>query len=73
MMDFVKAYAVDGDNSLLAFAIKNAFKDVGYYKTMAENLGQPSLMVQSTHDALKKSVDLGKGEHMVSELVEFLR
>ena len=31
MMDFVKAYAVDGDPTKLAFAVRNGRKDVGYY------------------------------------------
>ena len=44
MMGFVKAYGVDGDPSQLAFAIKNAAKDVGYYARMAEEAGIDSLM-----------------------------
>ena len=31
MMGFVKAYAFDDDPNQLAFAIKNAAKDVDYY------------------------------------------
>ena len=40
MMDFVKAYAVEGDATKLEFAIKNASKDVGYYSQMAEGRGR---------------------------------
>jgi len=36
MMDFVKAYGVDGDPMQLAFAVKNGAKDVGYYVQMAK-------------------------------------
>ncbi|MEL6210431.1 MAG: NAD(P)-dependent oxidoreductase, partial [Pseudomonadota bacterium] len=42
MMDFVKAYAVDGDPNQLAFALKNAKKDVGYYAAMADEMGKLS-------------------------------
>ena len=31
MMDFVKAYGVDGNPEMLAFTVRNAAKDVGYY------------------------------------------
>ncbi len=70
MMDLVKGYAVDGDPNQLAFAIKNAFKDVSYYKSMAESAGLEKCMGDATHNALKSAVDSGNGERMVSELVD---
>ena len=71
MMDFVKGYGVDGDPSQLAFAIKNAAKDVGYYSQMAEQAGVESVMSGSTLSALNDANQLGKGEEMVSQMVDY--
>lgn len=70
MMDFVKAYAVDGDPNQLAFALKNAKKDVGYYAAMADELGKLSIMSASTRQALGLAVAMGRGENMVPEAVD---
>ncbi len=32
MMDFIKSYAVEGNADVLAFLVRNAAKDVGYYR-----------------------------------------
>lgn len=71
MMDFVKAYGVDGDPSKLAFAIKNAAKDVGYYSQMAEDAGVESTMVKGPLSALRSAVEQGHGDEMVSQMVDF--
>jgi len=71
MMDFVKGYAVDNDPSQLAFAIKNAAKDVGYYATMAQDSGVDSIMSKSTQSALTNAVDEGRGDDMVSQMLDF--
>ncbi|TDT77017.1 2-hydroxy-3-oxopropionate reductase [Litoreibacter halocynthiae] len=71
MMDFVKAYGVDNDPNQLAFAIKNAAKDVGYYAKMADDAGVDSIMSKSTLTALETARDEGRGEDMVSQMVDF--
>lgn len=71
MMDFVTAYGVDGDASQLAFAIKNAAKDVGYYATMAQDAGVDSLMSKGTLAALTQARDGGQADDMVSQMVDF--
>ncbi|MEM6615822.1 MAG: NAD(P)-dependent oxidoreductase [Pseudomonadota bacterium] len=71
MMDFVTGYALDGDPAQLAFAVKNASKDVGYYASMVEALGVNSIMAASAKTALDTSVAEGRGETMVSEQVDF--
>lgn len=71
MMDFVKGYAVDGDPSKLEFSIANATKDIGYYRTMAEELGTTSVMSQCTFAALSGAKDQGRGEHMVSQITDW--
>jgi 2-hydroxy-3-oxopropionate reductase len=71
MMDFVKAYGVDGDPNQLAFAIKNAAKDVGYYAQMASDAGVDSIMSKCTLSALTEARDGGRAEDMVSQMVDF--
>ncbi|MGB7241869.1 MAG: NAD(P)-dependent oxidoreductase [Sulfitobacter sp.] len=70
MMDFVKAYAVDKNPNMLAFAIKNAAKDVGYYARMAEDAGVDSIMVKGALTALGEACDAGHGDKMVSQMVD---
>lgn len=71
MMDFVKAYGVDGNPEMLAFSVKNACKDVGYYAQMAQDAGVTSLMSGGPLGALKAAVEQGHGEDMVSQMVDF--
>ncbi len=71
MMDFVKGYGVDGDPAQLAFAIKNAAKDVGYYDQMASDANVDSIMAKSALTALRTAVEEGRGEDMVSQMVDF--
>ena len=70
MMEFVKGYAVDGDPTQLAFALKNANKDVAYYTAMADEIGKLSIMSSSTKQALGLAVAQGRGDRMVSEAVD---
>jgi len=55
MMDFLKAYAVDGEIAL-AFSVANAGKDVGYYAKMADDFGVPSQM----SNAAKNTLEIGR-------------
>ncbi|WP_299600072.1 NAD(P)-dependent oxidoreductase [uncultured Tateyamaria sp.] len=71
MMDFVTAYALQGDDQQLAFSIKNAAKDVGYYAQMCDDAGVQSMMSGSTLDSLRGSIDAGRGEEMVPLQVDF--
>ncbi len=71
MMDFVTAYAIDGRAGALAFAIKNARKDVSYYGDMAEEAGADTIMSRCTMQALDQADGTGYGDRMVSEMVDF--
>lgn len=71
MMDFVKAYGVDGDATMLAFAIKNAAKDVGYYAKMAQDAGIDSVMSKGTLAALNDARENGQADDMVSQMVDY--
>lgn len=69
-MDFMAAYAIDGDPKKLAFSIANAAKDVGYYDQMAKDAGAPSLMASAPLSALQAARDGGMADAMVPELVD---
>ncbi|MBM7066838.1 NAD(P)-dependent oxidoreductase [Actibacterium sp. 188UL27-1] len=71
MMDFVAAYALEGDPNKLAFAVKNASKDVGYYAQMAEDLGVDSIMSRSAKAGLGAAVAADMGEALVPQMVDF--
>ncbi len=71
MMDFVKAYGVENDPNQLAFAIKNAAKDLGYYERMARDAGVTSVMSQGALSALNDARDHGQADDMVSQMVDY--
>ena len=71
MMDFIKARAIDGKPDQLAFAIKNAHKDVGYYGRMAEEAGVPSLMSHAARQALALAMADGRRDDMVPQMVDY--
>ncbi|MEL6947508.1 MAG: NAD(P)-dependent oxidoreductase [Pseudomonadota bacterium] len=71
MMDFVAKYALEGDPTGLAFAIKNARKDVGYYGEMAEAMGVSTFMGKAARDAMGAAMDDGHGDEMVSQMVDW--
>ena len=70
-MDFMAAYALDGDPQKLAFSIANAAKDVGYYDQMTKDVGAPSLMAGGALSALRNARDSGMGAALVPELVDY--
>lgn len=70
MMEFVKAYAVDGDPTKLEFSIRNANKDLRYYSQMVEALGATSVMGKGPVEATTRAVEDGHGDEMVSQLVD---
>ncbi len=71
MMDFMKAYAIDGIPDQLAFSVGNARKDIGYYKNMAEGAGVESIMSVGADKALGLAVDHGNSGQMVAQMTDF--
>lgn len=69
-MDFMAAYALDGDPMQLAFSIRNAGKDVGYYDQMTQDAGAPSIMAAGALGELRAADAGGKGDAMVPELID---
>jgi 3-hydroxyisobutyrate dehydrogenase-like beta-hydroxyacid dehydrogenase len=70
MMDFVKAEAIDHEVRL-AFSVANGAKDVGYYRSMAQAMGVPSLMSGAADAVLGRAEAEGWGQKMVPEMVHF--
>lgn len=70
MMDFVKAYAIDGDPMQLAFAAVNALKDITYYDQMVTDFGHDSIMAKSAKTAIGKAVEDGHGDDLVPQMVD---
>ena len=73
MMDFISAFGLEGDKSKLEFAIKNAFKDVSYYRLMTQKLGINSIMSESASKALSQANDGGYANAMVCEMIDFFK
>ena len=73
MMGFISAFGLEGDKSKLEFAIKNAFKDVSYYRLMTQNLGINSIMSESASKALSQANDGGYENAMVCEMIDFFK
>jgi len=73
MMDFISAFGLEGDKSKLEFAIKNAYKDVSYYRLMTQNLGINSIMSESASKALSQANDDGYANAMVCEMIDFFK
>ncbi len=69
-MKFMAEYALNGDPSKLAFSIRNATKDVGYYDQMSRDAGAPSVMAPTALGELQGAIDGGLGDKMVPELLD---
>ena len=73
MMDFVKAYAVDADLSKLEFSIKNARKDVNYFKSMAEEVEFTGMVYPATVKTFDAAAQAGFGESNVPAILDYLQ
>ncbi len=71
MMDFIKTYAIDGSPEMLVFSVRNAAKDVGYYRQMSESMHATSIMSECASKALSQAVCDGHGDDLVPQMVDF--
>lgn len=71
MMEFIAAYALEGERNKLAFSIRNALKDVSYYGQMTEELGFDSIVSTGTRAALEGATKAGHGDRYVSQMVDY--
>jgi 3-hydroxyisobutyrate dehydrogenase-like beta-hydroxyacid dehydrogenase len=64
---------LEGDYSRLKFALKNGYKDIGYFKRMSDNLLMIAPMTAAAYESLKAANGLGYGEEFVPSLVKAQR
>ena len=72
-LERVAPYILEGNADLLRFTINNAYKDVGYYNTMVEEMDAARLMSKAAYDTLAGQIDQGKGSAFMPELVKLLQ
>lgn len=70
--EWMLAAAVDGDEQKLAFAIKNGFKDMGYFNAMAEEVGVNATLPRAAHAIMAEVVEKGHGEENVPALMRLV-
>lgn len=70
-MAFMAEYALNNDPNKLAFSIRNACKDVGYYDQMTKDAGAPSIMAGGALGALRDATENGRGDALVPELIDY--
>lgn len=70
--DWIMASAVSGDESKLAFAIKNGFKDMGYFNAMADEVGVNATLPAAAFNRMEKIVKDGHGEDYVPAVMRHI-
>lgn len=71
MMDFVSRYALENDNSALAFSVKNAAKDVSYYLQTTKALNANSNLASTISTSMSAALDDGYGPKHVCEMMDY--
>lgn len=61
---------LDGDLTGHRFFIRNALKDVSYFRDMAQAFGFSSLLSEALHRTYAEAVDAGLGERLMASLAE---
>ncbi len=65
--------AISGDESKLEFALKNGYKDMGYFNSMAEAVGVDATIPAAAEKRLKAAVDDGHGESTIPALMRLIQ
>lgn len=71
--EWMMASAVDGDETKLAFALKNGFKDMGYFNAMAEEVNVNASIPMAAYERMKSVVEAGHGEENVPALMRHIK
>jgi len=71
--DWMMAAAISGDETKLEFALKNGFKDMGYFNSMAEAVGVDATIPAAAEKRLKSVVDAGHGDDTVPALMRLIK
>jgi 3-hydroxyisobutyrate dehydrogenase-like beta-hydroxyacid dehydrogenase len=70
MFQRLAAYAIEGDNTQLKFAITNASKDVRYFVHMCETLPLAVPVAQAIHQSYAQAANSGRGGDFVPTMVD---
>ncbi len=71
--DWMMASAVDGDETKLEFALKNGYKDMGYFQSMADEVGVDATLPAAATARLKTLVEAGHGDEFVPALMRLVQ
>lgn len=71
--DWVMEAGISGDESKLAFAVKNGFKDMGYFNAMADEVGVKATLPAAAHARMASIVEQGHGEDNVPSVMRHIR
>ncbi len=71
--DWIMESAVNGDESKLAFAIKNGHKDMGYFSAMADEVGVDATLPEAAYKRMSQIVEAGHGEDNVPSVMRHIR
>jgi len=71
--DWMMVAAISGDETKLEFALKNGFKDMGYFNSMAKAVGVDATIPAAAEKRLAKVVEDGHGESMVPALMRLIQ
>jgi 3-hydroxyisobutyrate dehydrogenase-like beta-hydroxyacid dehydrogenase len=65
--------ALENDYTQLKFALKNGYKDIGYFKRMSDNMLMIAPMTAAAYESLKAANGMGYGEEYVPSLIKAQR
>lgn len=71
--EWMMASAVEGDETKLAFALKNGFKDLGYFNAMADEVGVDATLPKAAYQRLESIVNEGHGNEYVPALMRLIQ
>ncbi|MFK7853062.1 MAG: NAD(P)-dependent oxidoreductase [Granulosicoccus sp.] len=70
--EWMMSAAVEGDETKLSFALKNGYKDMGYFDAMAKEVGVDATLPRAAHARLASVVEAGHGEDYVPALMRLI-
>lgn len=70
--EWMMAAAVEGDETKLSFALKNGYKDMGYFDAMAKEVGVDATLPRAAHARMASVVEAGHGEDYVPALMRLI-
>ncbi len=71
--DWMMESAVTGNESRLEFALKNGYKDMGYFQAMADEVGVDATLPKAATARLKAVVDAGHGDDFIPALMRLIQ